>query len=211
MQCMQWMAWMLTGKTQSQRGHCQQGTGPNVLFLAAVCISIQMVLRRQMFLVIPAVYACITRLHTHCSTAQVNTHEYTPCTRFQLFNYCHQSLFLLTPFIAAKGLFQQGSFQVLSHSFKCKWTSKSPQILNLHLFLSSEEFNLPSSIWLTTESNQIRAGTQRWFPDKCPCHFPLQTWDSSWKVLSWPSGLFIVRKQGCGDFQPASPGAQEST
>lgn len=61
------------------------------------------------------------------------------------------------------------------------------------------------------KSNQIWAGTRRWFPDKCPCHFPLQTWDNSWKVLGWPSGLFIVRKQGCGDSQPASQGAQEST
>lgn len=32
----------------------------------------------------------------------------------------------------------RGSFQVLSHSFKCRETSKSPQILNLHLFPSSE-------------------------------------------------------------------------
>ena len=153
----------------------------------------------------------LLHIYTHTHIHSVNALEYAPCTRLQLFNYCHQCLSLSTPFIAVKGLFQQGSFQVLSHSFKCKWTSKSPQILNLHLFPSSEGFSLPSTIWLTAESDQIWAGTRRWFPDKCPCHFPLQTWDNSWKVLCWPSGLFIVRKQGCGDSQPPSQGAQEST
>lgn len=150
--------------------------------------------------------------HTHSSTASCEhpqTHTMYKSPTFQPLS----SVFVpfSTPFIAVKGLFQKGSFQVLSHSFKCKWTSKSPQKLNLHLFPSSEGFSLPSTIWLTAESNQIRAGTRRWFPDKCPCHFPLQTWDNSWKVLGWPLRLFIIRKQGCGDSQPASQGAQEST
>lgn len=120
----------------SQRGLCQPGTGPNVLFLAA--------LSKSSLLSVHVELHC-THTHTHTVT-YVNAHKYTPRTRLQLFNYCHHCLSLSTPFIALKGLFQQGSFQVLSHSFKCKRTSKNPQILNLHLFPPSEGFSLPSAI-----------------------------------------------------------------
>lgn len=127
----------------SQTGPCQPGTGPDRLFSIVYSHSNGF---KKTNSIIRAVCACLTQLAHIQAQPLVNTQKHTPCTSLQLFNHCHQCLSLSTPFIAVKGLFQKGSFQVLSHSFKCKWTSKSPQKLNLHLFPSSEGFSLPSTI-----------------------------------------------------------------
>lgn len=82
---------------------------------------------------------------------------------------------------------------------------KGSQIIHLHFFAPSEGRPLE----LSAEFNQI--GAQSWVSDKCPRHFPLQTWDNSWKAFDWPSGFLIMKKQGRGGSQSASQRALEST
>lgn len=83
-------------------------------------------------LVITARCAC-----AHIQSRFTGTHKSRQCSCFWLLSCCHQRSSLPAPLVA-EGTLSRGSFQVLSHSFKCRETSKSPQILNLHLFPSSE-------------------------------------------------------------------------
>lgn len=167
-----------------------------VLFLAALCIQIVLVSKSPC----SALCACLTPLRTYTqSSTETSTHKHT---RFQL---------LSSMFVPLLSFLLELSFsRVIPGSvtlIQVQIGFKEPPNIEF-AFIS---FSLPSTIWLTAELNPIEAGTLRWFPDECPCHFPLQTWDNSWKVLVWPSELFIVRKQGCGGSQPASQGALKST
>lgn len=122
-----------------------------------------------------------------------------PLPTFQLLS----SVFV--PFISFQRLFSTEVIPGYVTLIQVQINFKKPP--HLHVLPSSEGFSRSSTVCLTAESDQIEAGTRRWFPDKCPCHFPLQTW----KVLASPSGLCIIRKQGCGNSQPSSQEAQEST
>lgn len=110
----------------SQRGVCQLGTLPIVLLFARLCIYIQMILgweKLSSYSFCLCLYKSTAHIFTHSSV----NHTHSIYSRFQLFHSCHQCLSLSTPSLTVKRFFKQGSSQVLSHSFKYKWTSKSPR------------------------------------------------------------------------------------